>query len=323
MNRFAFMGIAAILAASLLIAPASLWAQPYPNRPIQLVNPGNPGFMLDVSCRIIAEEMGKILGTQMIVLNKPGASQTRGTDFVVRSKKDGYTLLYAGNTPLVNAPITNPKAVPYDPLKDLEPLGGQVIFPFTVNVREDSPWKTFKELADHAKKHPGELRVGSPGIGSTDNLNLGIVQSLTGAQFTHVPLSGTNASVQLLGGHIEVGFGPITEVSAHVKAGKLRLLLVSTKLPQFPDVPTITDLGYRQGLIYGWFAFFAPAGIPEEGKKILVPALEKAVNNPEVKTKVEKLEFFVRYLSPADLRKSWSEEFERTKALAAQMGIAK
>ena len=218
--------------------------------------------------------------------------------------------LYASATPFVYAPVTNPKVVPYDPLKDLEPLGGEAVFPFTVTVQEDAPWKTFAELVDYAKKNPGKLRVATPGAVSTDNFNVQVVQSLTGAQFTHVPLP-SGPAIALLGGHVELTFSPISEVSQYVKAGKLRLLLLSNKMPQFPGVPTIRDFGYKQDLIRGWFAFFAPAGIPDEVKKALVPAIEKAFKNPEVKEKIEKLEFSVDYKSPEEFKKMLAEEYER------------
>jgi len=204
----------------------------------------------------------------------------------------------------------------------VEPLGGEAVFPFTITVQEGSPWKTFPELLDYAKKNPGKLRVATPGILSTDNFNVQVVQALTGAQFTHVPMA-SGPAIALLGGHVEVTFSPITEVSQYVQAGKLRLLLLSTKLAQFPQVPTIRDFGYKQDLFTGWFAFFAPAGIPDDVKKVLIPAIEKAFKNPEVKAKVEKLEFFVDYKSPEEFKKMWVEEYERASAIAEKLGIKK
>jgi tripartite-type tricarboxylate transporter receptor subunit TctC len=278
--------------------------------------------MQDITCRLLGEEVGKILNVQMTVMNKPGASMTLATDAVVRSKKDGYTILYASATPLVYAPVTNSKIVPYDPLKDLEPLGGEAVFPFTVTVQEGAPWKTFQELVDDAKKNPGKLRVATPGILSTDNFNVQVVQALTGAQFTHVPMA-SGPAIALLGGHVELTFSPITEVSQYVQAGKLRLLLVSTKLSQFPKVPTIRDFGYKQDLFTGWFGFFAPSGIPDDAKKMLVGAIEKAFKNPEVKAKVEKLEFSVDYKSPEEFKKMLAEEYERASGIAEKLGIKK
>jgi tripartite-type tricarboxylate transporter receptor subunit TctC len=314
---------AAILSVLCLnVGVLSVHAQNYPNHPIQLLTPGTPGLMQDVTCRLYGEEIGKALNTQLIVMNKPGASMTLATDAVARSKKDGYTLLYASATPFVYAVVTNPKIVPYDPLKDLEVLGGEAVFPFTVTVQPDAPWKNFAELIDYAKKNPGKLRVATPGAGSTDNFNVEIVQSLTGAKFTHVPLA-SGPAIALLGGHVELTFSPITEVSQYVKAGKLRLLLLSNKLPQFPNVPTIKEFGYKQDMIRGWFAFFAPAGVPEDVKKVLAPAIEKAFKNPELKAKVENLEFIVSYKSPAEFKKLLAEEFDVANGIATKLGLKK
>ena len=207
MKRFLFVVVLFLVVCQLGIETPAGHAQPYPTHPIQLLTPGTPGLMQDISCRILGEEVGKTLNVQMTVMNKPGASMTLATDAVVRSKKDGYTILYASATPLVYAPVTNPKIVPYDPVKDLEPLGGEAVFPFTVTVQEDAPWKTFPELVDYAKKNPGKLRVATPGVLSTDNFNVQVVQALTGAQFTHVPMS-SGPAIALLGGHVELTFSP-------------------------------------------------------------------------------------------------------------------
>ena len=322
MKRFIFILALFLVVYQLDIGAPGVHAQPYPNHPIQLLTPGTPGLMQDITCRLLGEEVGKILNAQIVVMNKPGASMTLATDAAARSKKDGYTLLYASATPFVYAPVTNPKIVPYDPLKDLEPLGGEAVFPFTVTVQEGAPWKTFPELVDYAKKNPGKLRVATPGVLSTDNFNVQVVQALTGAQFTHVPMA-SGPAIALLGGHVELTFSPITEVSQYVQAGKLRLLLLSTKLAQFPNVSTIREYGYKQDLFTGWFAFFSPAGIPDDVKKVLVPAIEKAFKNPELKAKIEKLEFSVDYKSPEEFKRMLAEEYQRASAIAEKLGIKK
>lgn len=314
--------VAAVLLAMALAITAPVLAQPYPSHPIQLFTPGTPGLAQDTSCRVLGEEVGKALRTQIIVQNKPGASMTLATDAVVRAKKDGYTILYASATPLVYAPVSKPEVVPYNPLKDLEALGGEAVFPFTVTVREDAPWNTFPELIEYAKKNPEKLRVSTPGVLSTDAYNVEIVQSLTGAKFTHVPIQ-SGPAIALLGRHIELTFSPITEVAQYVRAGKLKLLLLSNKMNQFPKVPLITDYGYKQDLIRGWFAFFAPAGTPAEIKRVLVPAVEKAFKNPEVISRIEKMEFAINYKSPELFTKLWNEEFEKAKELTAGLGLKK
>ena len=165
-------------------------AQPFPNRPIQLIIPNVSGSIMDINSRVVSDELGKILGTQIVVLNKPGAATTLGADAVARSKKDGYTLGYLSSSSLIFSRILNPETVPYDPFKDFEPLGLHLFNPLTVTVQESSPWKTFGELIDHAKKNPGKLRVSTIGVGAIDHFNLEIIQAITGTQFTHVPFKG-------------------------------------------------------------------------------------------------------------------------------------
>jgi tripartite-type tricarboxylate transporter receptor subunit TctC len=307
------------------LTPSTVDAQSYPNGPIQLVVPNVAGSLMDITGRLIADELGKILGVQIIIMNKPGAAMTLGTDAVVRSKNDGYTIVYTGSSAIVYARVTHPENVPYNPEKDLEPLGLSLFLPLTVAVQEGSPWKTFGELVDYARKNPGKLRVSTPGQGSTDHFNLEIYQSVTGAQFTHVPFKGGESVVAaLLGGHVEVSDDAFSKVIPHVNAGKLRILLVSKKMAGFPNIPTMTELGYKQDLLTAWMALFAPAGLPEEVKKVLVPAIEKAIKNPELKTKIEKMGgYLVDYKSPAELKKLVAEDYETANAIAKKIGLRK
>jgi tripartite-type tricarboxylate transporter receptor subunit TctC len=320
MRRVMLCSLALVMAG--FAASALTQAQPYPNRPLQLIHSGTPGQMMDIPCRIFGEELAKITGNQVIVTAKPGASHTLGVDFVVRSKKDGYTILYSTGTSLVYAPITTPKIVPYDAFKDLEVLGGQVLLPYTITVQAESPWKTFAELIDYAKKNPGKIRLGAIGVGGGENFNMEIIKSLTGAEFTLVPLS-VHPAVSLLGGHIEAIGSPISEVHSYAASGKFRILLLATRMPQFAGIPTLTQLGYPQDLLVAWHAFFAPAGIPEEAKKVLVPAIQKAMENPALRAKIENLALSVDYKTPAEFRKLWEAEHRRGKEIAIKLGFAK
>jgi len=304
-----------------LVAPVA-HAQKYPDRPIQLVIPYVAGATGDITARMLAEELEKILGTKVIPINKPGASAVLGTDVVVRSKKDGYTLLYAGASALVYAPVSNPEIVHYDPFKDVEPLGFHYFFPQTITVRSDSPWKTFPELVDYAKKNPGKLRVSTIGVGSTPHFILEMIMSITGTQFTHVPFEGgETVMTALLGGHVEVTCDGFAKVKPHADAGKMRVLLITNKMPAFPEIPTITELGYKQSLFATWFALYAPAGIPEEVRKILVPAIEKAGNL--TKPKIDKMGSIAEYKSPAELKKMTEMEYKKALEIAKKIGLHK
>ena len=299
-------------------------AQTFPNRPIQLVIPLPAGAQADISARILSDEMGRLLGTQIVVTNKPGAALTLGTDAVARSKKDGYTLAYTSSGALVYTRVTNPETVPYDPVKDLEPLGVYVFYPLTATVQASSPWKTFQEFVDYAKKNPGKIRASTSGIGSTDHFNVGIIQSVAGIELTHIPYKGGESVVTaLLGGHVEAAFDTLSKVLPHVEAGQLRPLVISKKRTDFPQIPTLTELGYKQGLVSAWFGFYAPAGIPEDVRSTLVSAIEKAILHPELKAKTEKLGFIVDYKSPAEAKKLIVEDYERGVAIAEKLGIRK
>jgi tripartite-type tricarboxylate transporter receptor subunit TctC len=313
-----------LMRCSLNVITPTAWAQSYPNRVIQLIIPIPAGGGGDVNGRLLVEELIKILGQQIMVVNKPGASDTLGTDALAKSKKDGYTLGYTSSAAMVYARVTNPESVPYDPVKDFDPLGSHTFFPLAVAVQAGSPWKTFNDLVDYAKKNPGKLRVSTAGVGSTSNFDVEITQTLTGAEFTHVPFKGGEAVVTaLLGGHVEVSYDIVGKFMPHVEAGKLRILLVSRKISFLPNVPTITELGYKRDLLSGWHGMFGPAGLPEEVKKVLVPAIEKAVKQPETKGKIEKVGYAVEYKSPEEQRRLIVNDYETAKAIAVKLGLSK
>jgi len=324
MKRFAFAPFLFLLGYGLIIGISIVQAQPYPNRPVQLIIPIPAGGGGDVNGRLLVEDLTKIIGQQILVVNKPGASDTLGTDALAKSKKDGYTLGYSSSAAMVFARVTNPESVPYDPVKDFDPLGLHTFFPLCVAVQAGSPWKTFNDLIDYAKKNPGKLRVSTAGVGSTANFDVEITQTLTGAEFTHVPFKGGEAVVTaLLGGHVEVSYDIVGKFMPHVEAGKVRILLVSRKIPFLPDVPTITDLGYKRELLSGWHGMFGPAGLPEDVKRVLIPAVEKAVKNPETKAKIEKVGYAVEYKSPEEQRRLIINDYETAKAIAVKLGLSK
>ena len=267
-----------VMVGFIMLTPSASCAAGYPDHTIQLIIPNVAGAQMDITSRLLAEELGKIIGQKIIPNNKPGAGSVLGTDVALRSKKDGYTLLYGTASAMVYAPVANPEVVHYDPIKDAEPLGMHYFFPQTITVRSDAPWKTFREFVDYAKKNPGKIRVSTMGLGSQPHFVLEMLQSITGIQLTHVPFEGGESVITaVLGGHVEATCDTLAKVKGQVEGGKMRMLLITNKMPGYPDVPTITELGYKQTLPGGWFAMYAPAGIPEDVKKVLVPAVEKAV----------------------------------------------
>ncbi len=313
-----------MMVASLGMAASTTFDQTYPNRPVQFVIPAAPGAVLDITGRIVAEELSRSLGKPFVPMNKPGGSFTLGTDFVAHSKKDGYTLVYTNNPAIVYSRILSPGTVTYDPDKDLEPLGLHVLFAHVIAVQASSPWKTIRDLLDYAKANPDKLRVSTSGLGSVTHFHLETIQSLTGTQFNHVPFkSGEAVITALLGGHVEVTFDAVSKITPHVDSGKLRMLLTTIKMKEYPNLPTLHDLGYKQQLVPTWFGMYGPAGLPENVKKILIPAIEKAMKNPESKAKIEKMQFIVDYRTPAEQKKLAAEEYAGALVIAKRIGLLK
>lgn len=302
----------------------TLRAQPYPTHPIQLVISAGPGDASDVTARLLIEELSKILNTPVVALNKPGAGSTLAVAFVVKSKKDGYTLLYGNSSGVVYTRVSNPESVPYDPINDLEPLGLHVLNPAITAVRTDAPWKNFSEVIDYAKKNPGKLRCGTIGVGSIDHFNLEIIRDLTGAEITMIPYKGVMPAVTaLLGGHIEAASMAKNLFLPHYESGKLRGIIAARKMPGLPDVPTLPELGYKRDLASGWFALWAPAGVSEEVKKVLVPSIEMAIKNAELVAKIEKVGFVVNYKPPEELKNIIISDYETAYAIAVKIGLRK
>lgn len=320
-THLCFLAILCVLAFAVL-TPAGSYAAGYPDRNIQLIIPNVAGAQMDITARILTTELEKTLGTKIIPNNKPGAGGVLGTDAALRAKKDGYTLLYGTVSAMVYAPVANPEVVHYDPIKDAEPLGMHYFFPQTITVKSDAPWKNFKEFVDYAKKNPGKIRVSTMGLGSQPHFVLEMLQSIAGIQLTHVPFEGGESVITaVLGGHVEATCDTLAKVKGQVEGGKMRMLLITNKMPGYPDVPTIQELGYKQTLPGGWFGMYAPAGIPDDVKKVLVPAVEKAVK--ATKPKIDALGNLCEYRSPAEVVKITEEEYKRALDIAKKMGLRK
>ncbi len=293
----------------------SLSAQTYPSQPIQLIIPMTPGDMTDLTGRVLASELQKYLKTPVIPINKPGGGATIGADFVAKSKKDGYTILYA-NSNIYYAHAMNPDTVPCNPLRDLDALCLAVSLPIVLMAKADSPWKDMIELVDYMKKNPGKLRVSTTGVGGVGHFNHEIIKSETETESIMVPYKGASpAMTALLGGHVELSVLSTGLVLPHIKAGKLKALLISQKMPEFPNVPTLKELGYKRDIVSVRNAFYLPVGVPEEIKNLLSSALEKTIKSEEVARAVKQLSSLVDYVPSSEFKKMMAEEYEMVKTL--------
>jgi tripartite-type tricarboxylate transporter receptor subunit TctC len=316
------MGLLSI--AALLVGATYLHAQSYPNQAINLVIPLAPGDATDIAGRTMGEELSKLLKVPVVAVNRPGGGMTIGTDSVVKAKKDGYTILLTTSPALVSNRILNPETASYDPLKDLTPLGLSTRTPILLAVRQDAPYKSFGELVEFGKKNPAKVRVGTVGPGSAGHLNVEMINSLTGAGLTMVPFKGGAPGITaILGGHVEGAAFSLGALSSHLKSGTLRGVVISSHFPDHPEIPTLSQLGYRQNLIGVWFGFFAPAGVPAEVTKALVPAIEKAVKEPAVASKLASLGIVQDYQSPEKLVAEIREEHKIVEEIAKKAGLVK
>jgi tripartite-type tricarboxylate transporter receptor subunit TctC len=301
-----------------------LQAQPYPSRPIQVVVSGASGDALDIAGRLLVEELIKILQVQIVVLNKPGAGSSVGTDFVAKSRKDGYTLLYTNSSGVVYNPAFSPETTPYDTLRDLEPLALHVSFPTGLWVRAESPWKNLADVIDYSKKNPGKFHCGMLGLGSIIHFKLEIINSLTGADITMIPFKGAMPSLTaLLGGHTESSFTAVSITYPHHQAGRVRGIVLDQQLAELPEIPTLQQLGYKRGLPLTFNALFAPAGIPQDVKNVLIPAVEKAAKNPDLMDKLRKMWFIPSYKSAEELKQIIIQDYENAREVVKRMGLTK
>ena len=313
-----------VLAFALIWLPATAQAQSFPSGTVSVVVPLAPGDAADTTARALGEEISKLLKTPVLTVNRPGAGGAIGASSVVQAKKDGHTILFAQNSALTFRAVLDPQAVTYDALRDLVPLGIASRTPSILVVRSDAPYKTLAELIDYAKKNPGKVRIGHPGSGSVGDFCVQLINALTGVDLVPVPYTGAAPSVTALhGGHIEGVVLALGALSAHVKSGAFRGLVASSRFPEFADIPTMRELGYKEELFGIWFSFLAPAGIPEDARKSLVGAIEQAVKTPAIAARLLPLGILQSYATPEQMTTEIREEFKRVSDLAKKTGLVK
>jgi tripartite-type tricarboxylate transporter receptor subunit TctC len=313
-----------LVAVALVCLPAGAQAQPFPNGPINVVVPLAPGDAADMAARVMGEEISKRLNTPVLAINRPGAGGAVAAASVVQAKKDGQTLLFAQNSALTFRVVLDPKSAAYDALRDLTPLGLSSRTPSVLVVRSDAPYKSFAELVDYAKKNPGQVRIGHPGVGSVGDFCVQLINALAGTDLVGVPYTGASPAVAALrGGQIEGVVLALGALSTHIKAGTFRGIAASNRASEFADIPTLREMGYPEELFGVWFSFLAPAGIPEGARKALVDAIEQAVKVPAVSARLAPLGIIQSYAAPEQLSAEIREEFKRVSEMTRKTGLAK
>jgi tripartite-type tricarboxylate transporter receptor subunit TctC len=263
-------------------------AQSFPTKPITMVVPFPAGGTTDILARILGDSMSRDLGQSVVVENRGGAGGNIGTQLAARATPDGHTLLMGTvGTHAINASLY--KKLPYDPVKDFQPLTRVAMVPNLLVAHPSRPYKTVQELIAYAKANPGKVNYASSGNGSSIHLSGEMFESLAKVDMTHVPYKGSAPAVSdLIGGQTDIMFDNMPSALPHVKGGKLRPLAVTTakRSPELPDVPTIAEAGVTGYEATSWFGMFAPAGTPPAVMTRLHASILKALNDPEVKKKI-------------------------------------
>jgi tripartite-type tricarboxylate transporter receptor subunit TctC len=274
----------------LSLTPAIAHGESYPSKPITLVVTAAPGGVTDILARTLGQRLGKIWGQQVVVENKPGASNQIGAEYVAKSAPDGYTLLVSPEATFVVNPWLY-KKLPYDPVNDFIPITGLISISQALVTNPSVPAQNIKELIELAKKKPGELNYGTFGVGSTGHLNMEMLQIAAGVKLVPVHYKGaTPALTDVIAGHIQMMFISASSAIEPWKGGKLKLLAVgsSKRLARHPDIPTAAEGGLPGFQAVSWFGLFAPRGTPPE----IVARV-----NAEVRRVFEEAEFRERFLA--------------------------
>jgi tripartite-type tricarboxylate transporter receptor subunit TctC len=291
---------------------AQTYAQSYPTRPVRVIVPLSPGGFADVPARIISPRLSAALGQQVVIENKPGAGGTIGTDFVAKSKPDGYTLLFTG-TPHVIAPWLY-KNVPYEALNDFTPVALVASGPYVLVVNPQLPVNSVRELIAAAKTQPGKIDFASSGNGSAQHLVAALFNSMAGIDLNHVPYKGSGPAMQdLVSGQVKVSFAGIPNVMPHLKAGRLRALAVTTpkRSPDLPDVPTAAEAGVAGYEATLWLGMLAPNGTPAEIVQRWHAEIAKVLQEAEVQQGFRAAGVEATVLGPKELGTFMQSEYAK------------
>jgi tripartite-type tricarboxylate transporter receptor subunit TctC len=290
------------LSASALCSFAHAQAN-WPTRTIRMIVPLAAGSAVDAAARIVAEKMSRDLGQAIVVENQPGAAGLIGAGTVAKAAPDGYTIGGFNDSIMTMVPNLTAK-MPWDILRDFAPVSLVATVEWGLVVPADAPEKTAADLIALAKRKPGELNYGSGGNGSPQHIAMALFASQAGVQMKHVPYKGaTQAAMGVAGKEVDAAFQGIATVSSLIKAGKLRLIGVTTpkRMPQFPEVPTVSESGMPGFEFNSWFAMMAPAGTPGEITHRLAAEVQKALADPEVREKLAAVGLTPRGSTPEEL----------------------
>lgn len=310
------------LGAALSALALPLAAQ-YPDKPIKMIVPWPPGGVTDTLARFTADQLTRSLGQPVVVDNKAGANGIIGTQSAMSLPADGYGILaVTAETHAINPSVYKP--LPYDPLKDFDPVAQVARVSFVLATRADLPPNNVKELVAYAKANAGKVSAASYGIGSTSHLGLATFEKMSGTSYIHAPFQGVAPAVNaLIGGQVDIAFVNAYNVEQHRKNGKVKILAVAgpARLHTIADVPTMAEQGY-EGLHAGnWYGFVTPRGVPDATRQKLAAELQKIGNSQVFQEKVHSMGVQAEFRDPAQYAEFLKAEGARLGEVVRDKGI--
>ena len=317
MDRRAFVATALLAASSLAFAQGS-----FPDRPVKLIVPYAPGGSADIAARLITDAWAKELGQSMIVDNRAGAGGNLGVDLVAKAAPDGYTIGLQTVSLAINPSLY--AKMPYDTLKDLEPIGMVASSQHVLVVNPKLPANDVRQLIALAKAEPGKLNYGSAGAGSTFHIAAELFKADAKVSILHVPYRGGGpAMVDTMGGQVDMSFPVLSAALPNIQAGKLKALGVTgpKRASLLAEVPTIAEAGVPNYAFETWFMVFAPARTPQPVIDKLNASLRQALSTPAIKERMTREGFDPILATPAEARKRLQQEMPRWAKLVKDQGI--
>ena len=306
------LAMTAVLATAWLAGPLAAQTTDFPNKPVRIVVPFPPGGATDITARVVAEKLSTKWGQPVVIDNKAGAGGNVGSDLVAKSAPDGYNIVL-GVTGSHSINISLYKKMPYHPLNDFEPLTQATIYPNAIVVNPQVPANTLPELIALLKKEPGKFSYGSDGNGTASHLGMEILKARSNVQLTHIPYKGSTPMItDLLGGTLMVGVTGLPAVQQHLKAGKLKMIAITTpqRAPGAPDYKTVAEQGFANFNAAPWAGFFAPKGTPKPVVDKLALDLADALKQADVAQKMNDLGSTVVGNKPDEFRQFVTRQIE-------------
>ena len=318
-TRSIYFSISSLLAGCFALAGLAA-AQDYPSRPIRMIVPYGTGGVTDITSRIVAPRMADILGQSIVIENRAGGASMLGTDAVAKSRPDGYTVLLTSTALAANHILF--KKIPYDPVKDLVSVSLLATVPTVLVVHPGVQANSVKDLVDLVKAKPGSINYGSAGNGSGNHLTTEVFKHAAGIDVQHIPYKGGGAVMtDLVGGQVTFVFAVLPTAYPYITSGKLRALGVSSlqRSAALPDVPTVAESGYPGFSVAEWLGIFVPAGTPPAIVERLNNAATRALQHPEVQTRLKALGAEIIGGQPGNMDKYLRSEIANWSRLAQQV----